>query len=338
MRTIIVVVILLLGISSAVAEPELCAMAPGSLQVGGAEAFWSSIGTASAMAAGNREPVAVIPPVQTIEPSPVSATISPDQSAPSGQAASPKAPNAASAQIPASAQAASTPPESLDTVCGTLLTSANDNDLPVTFFANLIWQESRLRDNALSPKGAMGIAQFMPKVAAQSGVQNPFDPSQALPASAKLLRELFDQFGNLGYVAAAYNAGSQRVLDWLERGRSLPRETRNYVMDITGRSVEAWRKKPEDGAELRFAAQLPCRHLPAFAALEQSQTLQAELDHQQGEQAHAEVMPSQQGALPQKAAVSQPREVAKTAPTAQRQKREARARTSHMPSKELRRA
>jgi hypothetical protein len=133
----------------------------------------------------------------------------------------------------------------------------------------------------------MGIAQFMPKVAAESGLANPFDPSQALPASAKLLRELFDQFGNLGYVAAAYNAGAQRVLDWLERGRSLPRETRGYVMNITGRSVEAWRKTPPDDATLRFARRLPCRGLPAFADLEQAQAKQAEL-HKQAEQAQAE--------------------------------------------------
>jgi soluble lytic murein transglycosylase-like protein len=335
MRTIVVVVILLLGISSAVAEPELCPMAPGSLQVGGAESFWSSLGTASAIAAGNREPVAVLPPVQTIEPSPVLATISSDQSAPSGQAASAKGTIPSSAPIATSAQAASAPPESLDTVCGTLLTSAHDNDLPITFFANLIWQESRLRDNALSPKGAMGIAQFMPKVAAQSGVQNPFDPSQALPASAKLLRELFDQFGNLGYVAAAYNAGSQRVLDWLERGRSLPRETRDYVMDITGRSVEAWRKKPENGADLRFAGQLPCRQLPAFAELEQSQTQQPALQHKQAEEAYAQVTPSQQETPPQETAATQPQEVAKTAPTAQREKRARLAEDVH-PTKPIR--
>jgi hypothetical protein len=178
---------------------------------------------------------------------------------------------AGSTPIPTAALAASVPPQSLNDVCGTLLTSAQNNGLPVAFFADLIWQESRLRDTALSPKGAMGIAQFMPEVAAKSGVANPFDPSQALPASAKLLRDLFDQFGNLGYVAAAYNAGPSRVLDWVERGRALPRETRDYVLDITGRSVEAWRKKPQDDASLRLAPQLPCRGLPAFAALEQAQ-------------------------------------------------------------------
>jgi hypothetical protein len=286
MRLIVVVAILLLGISSALPEPEH----------------------------------GLVPPMQTIAPAPIPATMPSDQSVSSGQTAPAKTPNPASAPIPAAAQAASASPQSVDEVCSTLLTSAQANDLPVAFFANLIWQESRLHDNALSPKGAMGIAQFMPKVAAESGVQNPFDPSQALPASAKLLNQLFDQFGNLGYVAAAYNAGAQRVSDWLEHGRALPRETRDYVMHITGRSVEAWRKKPQDDADLRFTPQLPCRRLPTFAALEQAQSQQAELEHSKGEETYAEVTPSQQETPSQKAAAGQTQEVAKTAAAAPHEK------------------
>ena len=88
--------------------------------------------------------------------------------------------------------------ESLDGLCNTLFDSAQHNDLPVPFFANLIWQESRLRHDAVSPVGAQGIAQFMPRVAAAVGLADPFDPRQALPASARLLRELRDRFRNLG--------------------------------------------------------------------------------------------------------------------------------------------
>ena len=65
---------------------------------------------------------------------------------------------------------------SLNDLCNALYTSAQDNDLPVPFFANLIWQESRLRDDAVSRKGALGIAQFMPETAAETGLDNPFDP------------------------------------------------------------------------------------------------------------------------------------------------------------------
>ena len=70
--------------------------------------------------------------------------------------------------------------------------------------------------------------------AAERGLLDPFDPVQALPKSAEFLRELRDQFGNLGLAAAAYNAGPQRVRDWLAGRRDLPAETRNYVQAITG--------------------------------------------------------------------------------------------------------
>jgi Transglycosylase SLT domain len=172
---------------------------------------------------------------------------------------------------PAEVSAEENAARSLNDVCNALFTSAKSNDLPVPFFANLIWHESGLRFDAVSPVGAQGIAQFMPKVAAEVGLRDPFDPRQAIPASARFLKALREQFNNLGFVAAAYNAGAHRVAEWLEHGLQLPRETRNYVEHVTGRSVEAWRKSPTDGSHLAFARPLPCRKLPAFADLEQAQ-------------------------------------------------------------------
>ena len=162
-----------------------------------------------------------------------------------------------------------------------------------SFFANLLWQESGLRNDVVSSKGALGIAQFMPQTAEELGLHDPFDPLQAIPASARLLRALRMQFGNLGFVAAAYNAGARRVSEWLERRRGLPRETRGYVANVTGRSVDQWRTTPPDDATLKFVRRLPCRELPAFANLEQEQHEQlkqaeadrAEADQAQGEQA-----------------------------------------------------
>lgn len=178
---------------------------------------------------------------------------------------------------------------SLDGLCNTLFDSAQHYDLPVPFFANLIWQESGLRHDAVSPVGAQGIAQFMPRVAAAVGLANPFDPRQALPASARLLRELRDQFRNLGFAAAAYNAGAHRVSEWLLHGGKLPRETQHYVISITGRSVEEWRKSPPDDSAMHFARPLPCRQLPAFASLEQEQAqAQQELAQAHQEQAQAQ--------------------------------------------------
>ncbi len=167
---------------------------------------------------------------------------------------------------------------SLADLCNALFTAAQDNGLPVPFFANLIWQESRLRDDAVSPVGALGIAQFMPEVAHETGLDDPFDPQQAIPASARFLRELRTQFGNLGFVAAAYNAGAHRVSEWLAHDRALPRETLNYVLRVTGRSAEQWRTTPPTDSALAFADELPCRALPAFADIEQAQTPQAQVE------------------------------------------------------------
>jgi hypothetical protein len=165
---------------------------------------------------------------------------------------------------------------SMDDLCQALFTSAQANDIPVQFFANLIWQESRLNPGDVSKKGAQGIAQFMPSVAAEKGLDDPFDPIKALPASARLLRELRMQFGNLGLVAAAYNAGPGRVARWLERRSDLPRETRNYVVKVTGLSVDAWRNMRVSDDALTFVGRLPCRSMPAFASVEQEQQTQTE--------------------------------------------------------------
>src|SRR6516225_4915520 len=64
----------------------------------------------------------------------------------------------------------------VDDICRALEQSAAENDLPVEFFARVIWQESRFDAQAVSPKGAAGIAQFMPRTASWHGLTDPFDP------------------------------------------------------------------------------------------------------------------------------------------------------------------
>ena len=126
------------------------------------------------------------------------------------------------------------------TVCELIEDAARAHRIPVDFFTRLIWQESRFRSDAVSPKGAQGIAQFMPGTAALRRLADPFDAHQAIPASAEYLRELSTRFGSLGLAAAAYNAGEQRIDDWLAGAGGLPLETRDYVITITGRSAEDW--------------------------------------------------------------------------------------------------
>jgi hypothetical protein len=134
---------------------------------------------------------------------------------------------------------------SVEEICRTLAQAADDNDLPEEFFTRLIWQESRFDPKAVSPKGAQGIAQFMPQTAAMRGLINAFEPLQALRESASYLSELRTTFhGNLGLAAAAYNAGPGAVEGWLAGRGYLPFETQAYVRIVTGYTAEAWLAKP----------------------------------------------------------------------------------------------
>src|ERR1700759_378348 len=137
-------------------------------------------------------------------------------------------------------------PTDLRSLCQTIASAATQNDLPFEFFSRIIWQESRFNSGAIGPvtrggQRAQGIAQFMPATALERSVSDPFDPFEALPKSAEFLRELRAEFGNLGLAAAAYNAGPQRVRDWLDGKRTLPSETQAYVQNVTGHSAQEWK-------------------------------------------------------------------------------------------------
>jgi len=141
-----------------------------------------------------------------------------------------------------------------DVICEAVKAAAEEHDIPIGFLVRLLWQESRFRSAEVSSAGAQGIAQFMPQTAVEMGLKNPFDPLQAIPASARFLRKLHDQFGNFGLAAAAYNAGGGRIEKWLSRRSSLPKETRAYVKIITGHKAEDW---IEDAEKIAIRIDLP---------------------------------------------------------------------------------
>jgi hypothetical protein len=149
-------------------------------------------------------------------------------------------------------------PSTTPKLCEALGAVAVANELPINFFTRLIWQESRFKSDAISRKGAQGIAQFMPATARSSGLENPFNPIEAITKSGQLLRDLQREFGNLGLAAAAYNAGSGRVHDWLGSRKPLPRETRAYVRIVTGRSVEEWTAGGQTDSLEMSSLEIPC--------------------------------------------------------------------------------
>jgi hypothetical protein len=156
-----------------------------------------------------------------------------------------------------------------NSLCLMIESAARANGLPLEFFARVIWQESRFDPGAVGPmtrrgSRAEGIAQFMPETAAERRLLDPFDPVQALPKSAEFLRELHDQFGSLGLAAAAYNAGPQRVRDWMAGRRTIPNETRNYVLAITGVSIDTWATKEFRDASAARPLPQSCQELVAL--------------------------------------------------------------------------
>jgi len=117
--------------------------------------------------------------------------------------------------------------------------------------ASLIRQESEFNPNAVSRANAVGLMQLLPKVgkgvAKQEKLkhynsQQLFVPPVNLQLGTRYFRTMVDKFGSLEYALAAYNAGSDRVGDWLGQAKyrdapefveSIPfTETREYVQAI----------------------------------------------------------------------------------------------------------
>jgi soluble lytic murein transglycosylase-like protein len=110
---------------------------------------------------------------------------------------------------------------------------AERNGLSPALLEALVWQESRWRPTAVSPKGAQGLAQLMPATARELGV-DPRDPLANLEGGARYLRQQLNRFGgDVERALAAYNAGPGRV----QRAGGIPNipETRAYVAAVMGR-------------------------------------------------------------------------------------------------------
>jgi hypothetical protein len=90
-----------------------------------------------------------------------------------------------------------------------------------------------------SPVGAMGLMQVMPRtydiLRPRYGLgPDPYAPRDNILAGAAYLREMHDRFGAPAFLAA-YNAGPDRVADFLAGARILPDETMRYVAGIAPR-------------------------------------------------------------------------------------------------------
>ncbi len=95
-------------------------------------------------------------------------------------------------------------------------------------------EESTDGQQVNSPKGARGPMQLMPATAAQYGVKDICNPVENVRGGVAFLKDLMAQFqGNLMLVAAAYNAGSERV--YKSNGVPPNAETVRYVASVTNK-------------------------------------------------------------------------------------------------------
>ena len=128
---------------------------------------------------------------------------------------------------------------------------SSSNALDPYLVAALIRQESEFNPGAVSRANAVGLMQLLPKVGKSVAKQEKlkhfsstqlFTPGVNLQLGTRYFRGMVDKFGAFEYALAAYNAGADRVQDWLGQGKyrdpqefveSIPfTETREYVQAI----------------------------------------------------------------------------------------------------------
>lgn len=109
--------------------------------------------------------------------------------------------------------------------------AARKHGVPEDLFLRLVQQESGWNPNAVSGKGATGLAQLMPDTARLLGVDIA-DPHDNLDGGARYLRMMYDRFGDWKLALAAYNAGPLAV----DKHDGVPpyQETQSYVVAILG--------------------------------------------------------------------------------------------------------
>ena len=139
--------------------------------------------------------------------------------------------------------------------------------VPELWIREVMRQELGGDETAVSPAGAMGLMQVMPStyetLREQSGLGgDPFEPRDNVLAGTGYIREMYDRYGSPGFLAA-YNAGPQRVDDYLATGDPLPDETVGYVASIAPRIAGT---TPETGPLAVYGGQGGVRYAAATGA------------------------------------------------------------------------
>ncbi len=109
--------------------------------------------------------------------------------------------------------------------------------IPQDWIWRVMHVESRGNARAVSSAGAMGVMQIMPAtwamLSARHGLgRDPFDVRANILGGAAYLRAMWDRYGDVRLMLAAYNAGPGRADAYAAGRRGLPTETVAYVAAI----------------------------------------------------------------------------------------------------------
>lgn len=138
--------------------------------------------------------------------------------------------------------------------------------IPEHWIRAVMRAESAGSARAVSTAGAMGLMQVMPETWTGLRIRHrlgrdPFEPRANILAGTAYLREMWDRYGNVAAMLAAYNAGPGRYDEYQTRGRRLPAETRAYVATLA--PILGAETAP-DGPSRRAAPPPDWREAPLF--------------------------------------------------------------------------
>ena len=117
-----------------------------------------------------------------------------------------------------------------------LQNGADHTGVPISLLIAVAYTESRYNPRAVSRVGAKGLMQLMPVITEKYGVTDPFNANQSALAGAKVLRALFNKYGNWDQALAAYNWGPGNV-NRKPLASQWPTSVQNYVSKISGARV-----------------------------------------------------------------------------------------------------
>ena len=153
-----------------------------------------------------------------------------------------------------------------DPVAAHIAEAAQRFGIPERWIVAVMRAESAGNTRAISRAGAQGLMQVMPATwdhlrARYRLGSDPFDPRDNILAGAAYLREMYDRYGTIPAMLAAYNAGPDRYDEHLATGRPLPAETRAYV-DLLAPALGA--TLPSPGAPVVPSPPPDWREAPLF--------------------------------------------------------------------------